>query len=161
MRPLQTILLATDFSERSDAAFRQACSLTRQCGARLYVLHVGVPPLSLTDRSLSPGHSDPLREARLAAVRAHHPAPPDVEVEYRLAEGDPADEVLRAARELGCDLIVMGTHGRSGLSRWFMGSVTEQVLREAACPVLAVKVPAPEEAAAAAEGAELGEISHT
>jgi nucleotide-binding universal stress UspA family protein len=62
-------------------------------------------------------------------------------VEYRVQHGDPAVEILGVAREASCDLIVMGTHGRTGLGRLLMGSVAEQVVRKAACPVLTIKVP--------------------
>jgi len=62
-------------------------------------------------------------------------------VETRLRQGDSAEEILSLAAELGCDLIVMGTHGRSGLGRLLMGSVAELVLAEADCPVLVVKSP--------------------
>ena len=62
-------------------------------------------------------------------------------VERRLAEGDPAMEIPEAARQIGGDLIVLGTHGRSGLRRLLMGSVSEEVVREAPCPVLTVKTP--------------------
>jgi nucleotide-binding universal stress UspA family protein len=60
-------------------------------------------------------------------------------VETRLTDGDPAGEILVVAKKLGCSLIVMGTHGRSGLGRLLMGSVAEAVVRGASCPVLAVK----------------------
>jgi quercetin dioxygenase-like cupin family protein len=62
-------------------------------------------------------------------------------VEHRLAEGDPAEEVLRLASALRCDLIVMGTHGRTGLGRILTGSVAEAVLRKADCPVMVVRTP--------------------
>jgi len=58
-------------------------------------------------------------------------------------EGDVATEILRLAQETGSDLIVMGTHGRTGLARLLMGSVAEQVVRKAPCPVLTVKTPFP------------------
>jgi nucleotide-binding universal stress UspA family protein len=62
-------------------------------------------------------------------------------VERRLVIGDPALEILDEAQESKVDLIVMGTHGRSGLGRLLMGSVAESVVRKAACPVLTVKAP--------------------
>src|SRR5262249_33247405 len=68
-------------------------------------------------------------------------APAEVRVEHRLAEGDAAAEILRVARETNCDLVVMGTHGRKGLGRLLMGSVAEQVVRKAPCPVLTLKTP--------------------
>ncbi len=78
------------------------------------------------------------------------PPDPGVSVERHLLKGDPADEILRLARLSQCDLIVMGTHGLTGLDRLLMGSVAERVLRKAPCPVLTVKVP-PTPAAPAAE----------
>jgi nucleotide-binding universal stress UspA family protein len=68
-------------------------------------------------------------------------------MECRVEEGDAAKGIVNAAQATQCDLIVMGTHGRTGLSRLLMGSVAEKVLRSAPCPVLTVKVPLPEEPA--------------
>jgi nucleotide-binding universal stress UspA family protein len=65
-----------------------------------------------------------------------------------LTDGEPYAEILRVAEDDGCDLIVMGTHGRTGLRRLLMGSVAEQVLRQASCPVLTVKTPFPESVSA-------------
>ena len=68
-------------------------------------------------------------------------------MERRLAvNADPAGEILRVAGELGCDVIVLGTHGRTGLGRVLLGSVAEQLLRKARCPVLTVKLPPPKDA---------------
>jgi nucleotide-binding universal stress UspA family protein len=66
-----------------------------------------------------------------------------------MTEGDAVDEILRVARDADADLIVLGTHGRTGLGRLLMGSVAEQVVRRAPCPVLVVKAPAEREAAMA------------
>jgi nucleotide-binding universal stress UspA family protein len=66
---------------------------------------------------------------------------PKIEVERRLVEGNPATEILRTSEETHCDAIVMGSHGRTGLGRLVLGSVAEQVMRQAACPVLIVKTP--------------------
>lgn len=66
-----------------------------------------------------------------------------VRVRHRLVEGQPVDEILRLAKETGCDLIVMGTHGRTGLGRMLMGSVAEKVVRTASCPVVTVREPSP------------------
>ncbi len=62
-----------------------------------------------------------------------------VSIEHRLEEGIPAAEILRVAQETKCDLIVMGTHGRTGMAHLLMGSVAEQVVRKALCPVMIVK----------------------
>jgi nucleotide-binding universal stress UspA family protein len=144
MLPLHTVLHPTDFSERSEYAFRLACSLARDYGARLVVLHVATPPLALYGEGvILPEPEAHLAEARKRLDQLEAPGP-GVRLERRLAEGDPAAEVLRLAREVGADLIVMGTHGRTGLSRLLAGSVAEQVMRRAACPVLTVRAPFPE-----------------
>jgi nucleotide-binding universal stress UspA family protein len=72
-------------------------------------------------------------------------------VEARLERGDPAAEILRTADEFGAELIVMGTHGRSGIGRLLMGSVAEAVLRDAPCPVLIARSALPEPQAMARE----------
>jgi nucleotide-binding universal stress UspA family protein len=141
MLAIKTILHPTDFSERSDQAFRLACSLARDHGARVIVLHVAPPPMATTVGGVmtpEPGRHDEEYWDRLRRVR---PDDLGVPVEYLLAEGSPAEGVLRAARQTQCDLIVMGTHGRTGLGRALMGSVAEVVVRKAPCLVLTVKAP--------------------
>ncbi len=161
MLAIRTVLHPTDFSERSEFAFRLACSLARDYGARLVVLHVAEPPTAVAGEGvvmLPPAFDlEPLRE-RLQQLR---PEDLKIPVEHRLVQGDAATEILRVAGEAKCDLIVMGTHGRTGLGRLLMGSVAEQVVRKASCPVLTVKtpqrlVPSSEEpvTAAAGKGAE-------
>jgi nucleotide-binding universal stress UspA family protein len=143
MNAIRTILHPTDFSERSDVAFRLACSLARDYGARLIVLHVAEPPMPgagegplMVPRVVE---LEPLRE-RLRQYRP--PEAPDLHVEDRLVEGFAATEILSVANEIKCDLIVMGTHGRTGVGRMLMGSVAEQIVRKASCPVMTVKTPA-------------------
>jgi nucleotide-binding universal stress UspA family protein len=138
MLAIRTILHPTDFSDYSDYAFRLACSLAGDHGARLIVLHVAEPMPVAGQEVLIPAFDlEPLRE-RLQRLRPEDPKTP---VEHRLVEGDAASEILRIAQETKCDLIVMGTHGRTGLGRLLMGSVAEQVVRKASCPVLTVKTP--------------------
>jgi nucleotide-binding universal stress UspA family protein len=107
----------------------------------MVVLHVATPPLVVYGEGVLPpepaDYKDQLRE-RLRQVQA---GDPKVQVEHRLVEGDAPTEILRLAEEIRGDLIVMGTHGRTGLGRLLMGSVVEQVVRKASCPVLTVKVP--------------------
>jgi nucleotide-binding universal stress UspA family protein len=141
---LNAILHPTDYSEHSDYAFRLACSLARDHEARLIVLHVvmtlgaEVVPAGEAGAQLQPeGYQQQLWDA-LRRIQSPDPA---VAVEHRLVEGDPAQEILRTAGQPGCDLIVLGTHGRTGLQRLLMGSVAEQVVRKARCPVLTVKAP--------------------
>jgi universal stress protein A len=160
MLPIKTILHPTDFSERSDYAFQLACSLARDHGARLVVLHVVLPPsaVALRDQVLATG-SDDYRAPLLETLHKLRP-PAEVPVEYRLNEGMAVAEILRVARETPCDLIVIGTQGRTGLKRVLMGSVAEQVVRNAPCPVLAVKAPLPPEESLAAATTAAKESFH-
>jgi nucleotide-binding universal stress UspA family protein len=135
------ILCPTDFSPAAAAAFDLACGLARDHEASVTVLHVARPPVSVVEvaESLKPG----FREALQAQLHALRPPDSTVPVTHLLMDGDPAENILDTARGLPCDLIVMGTHGRSGLGRLVLGSVAEAVLRAAPCPVLTVKAPAP------------------
>jgi nucleotide-binding universal stress UspA family protein len=148
MMPLQNVLYATDFSKPSDYAFRLACSLARDYGARLFVLHVlERPALTYTGVMTAPPPPPLSPEERQAVQERLHrikPSDPAIRFEHLFEEGDPATAILQVARERQCDLIVLGTHGRSGLGRLLMGSVAEEVVRKAACPVLTVKTPLPE-----------------
>ena len=140
MLPINTILHPTDFSESAAYAARLACALARDYGARLIVLHVATPPVAYGDAA-TPSEPTWSRAELHEQLQQVLPEDPLVRTEHRLAEGDAVAEILRAVRTLRCDLIVMGTHGRTGLGRLLMGSVAEEVLRQATCPVLTVKSP--------------------
>jgi nucleotide-binding universal stress UspA family protein len=149
MLPIRTILYPTDFSHYSNAAFQLTCSLARDYGATVVVLHVSPPPVAhgeVVARRQPNGYRDELWQL----LRRYQAPGLTATVRHRLEEGDPATEILRVARELNGDLIVLGTHGRTGLGRLLMGSVAEQVVRQAPCPVLTVKTPGPEPAQAPA-----------
>jgi nucleotide-binding universal stress UspA family protein len=144
MLAVHTVLHPTDFSDRSQYAFWLACALARDYGARLIVLHVAdVPPVVYGDGMLPPDPQELRAAAQRQLDRLQVPHA-DVRAERRLEQGEAVEEILRVAREVQADLIVLGTHGRTGLGRLLMGSVAEQVLRKAACPVLTVKAPFPE-----------------
>jgi nucleotide-binding universal stress UspA family protein len=153
MLPIQTILYPTDFSSSSTYAFRLACSLARDYGARLTVLHVlEQPPLAYPGVMMAPPPPEPSAETRQACLDKLHqvkPAEPGIPVDHLLVTGDPSVAILQIAQDRHCDLIIMGTHGRTGVSRLLMGSVAEKVLRKAPCPVLTVKVPSADPAARA------------
>ena len=155
MLPIHTILHPTDFSDRSEHAFHLACALARDYGARLVVLHVTAHPVIGYGEGVLP--PDPEELARHAWDELNRLEVPggSVRAERRLEEGDPVSEILRVAGESGADLVVMGTHGRTGLPRLLMGSVAELVVRKAKCPVLTVRSPFPhaEHAGAALEAA--------
>jgi nucleotide-binding universal stress UspA family protein len=145
MLKIRTILHATDFSEPSQNAFHLACSLARDHGASLVVLHVAPAPIFAYGGVMTaPPPPEPDRTELLAQLRQLRAPDPKVPVEHVLAEGDADAEILRVARETHSDLIVLGTHGRTGLGRLLMGSVAEKVVRKAPCPVLTVKTPLPE-----------------
>ncbi len=154
MLTVNTILHPTDFSESSEAAFRLACSFARAYGARLIILHVYPRPVTVgevADRRLS---GDP-EAALMTKLYDLQPTDREIEVVYRLVEGNAADVIPDVATQEQCDLIVMGTHGRSGLRRAVMGSVAEAVTRRAHCPVATVRpsVPVPLEPATSATAA--------
>ena len=140
MSIIRTILHPTDFSERSQAALHVASSLARDEKARLIILHV-LPA--------APAHAEGIVQQEWNAYhdklwnRLQRLDVPNsgIELERRLADGEPWQAILRVVQEERCDLIVMGTHGRTGVYRLLMGSVAEQVVRRATCPVLTLKTP--------------------
>ncbi|MDB5313678.1 MAG: putative universal stress protein [Gemmataceae bacterium] len=138
MTEIRTILHPTDFFESSEAACRLACAFARDYGARLVILHVYPPPLTGAE-AVDRGRPDGIEEDLLTKLRDLVPDDRTITVEYRVVEGHPSEVILRTAAEEGCDLIVMGTHGRSGLGRALMGSVAEEVSRKAFCPVATVR----------------------
>ena len=133
------ILFATDFSPASDAALQYATSLARDSGALLLIAHVEELPMPYAGGEMyfaQPEYPNPEIRRMLEMV-----VPPDksVRYEHRLVMGSASDDIVRVADEEGVDLIVIGTHGRTGLKRVLMGSVAECVMRLATCPVLTIK----------------------
>ena len=136
---LETILLATDLSPASAAATEQATELAVRLGARLLVVNViglmqGMVPIA---RSRAVEERDARTLAALGVVRAARAA--GAEATFLLWEGDAADGILAAAEAEGADIIVVGTHSRTGVGRYQLGSVSDQVVHRASCPVLVVK----------------------
>jgi nucleotide-binding universal stress UspA family protein len=139
---VKKILFPTDFSHTGDAALALATSLARDSGAKLLIVHVEEPPVAYGGGEMYYGMPDPATEDLRRMLHEIKPADPAVEYEHHLVTGDPAAAVARLADAEGVDLIVMGTHGRTGLTRLLMGSVAEAVVRRAKCPVLTFKQPA-------------------
>jgi nucleotide-binding universal stress UspA family protein len=137
--PVRTILHPTDFSQPCEAAFEVACSLARDHGAGMIVIHVIAPPPPPLGRALPPPLPATHRDELEDMLRRHKASAPGVQMTCRLEDGDPAGRVVDAALAARCDLIVMGTNGRGGLGRLLLGSVAERVLRTAPCPVVTVK----------------------
>lgn len=147
MLHLKQILAPTDFSEHSDQALRSAAELARQFGAKLVLLHVVPSDIleSISKAHVPPHPMDKVYEDLTHEVReqyARHVAPElrrAVEAEILVLPGVPFLEIIRTARVKGVGLIVMATHGRTGLSHALVGSVTEKVVRKAPCPVLSIR----------------------
>jgi nucleotide-binding universal stress UspA family protein len=164
---VERILVPIDYSEHSNLALQWGASLAQKYGAQLLLLHVVpkaveevsthsagpiVAPYPSYEESLaqhgSSSHSevviiDYVEKAETALndlARTHLQEP--VPTQARVAVGKPTEEILQAASDEGVDLIVMGTHGHTGLRHILMGSVAETVVRTASCPVFTVKAPA-------------------
>lgn len=144
-RPIRRILVPVDFSAGSRVAVAHAAELAREAGAELHLLHVivveGHPdfyfPLSTAPAFRLPELREEGEDALLEMAGGHRTE--RVQVLTRVEVGRPADEIVAAAESLEADLICMSSHGRTGLERTLLGSVTEGVARKASCPVLVVK----------------------
>ncbi len=143
MLPVRTVFCPTDFSERAAPALDVATALARDYSARLVIVHVAPPPILASNLGASvelPTGWETQTRARLDALRVGEQKVPVTRI---LAIGDPAAEILRLAETCRADLIVMGTHGRTGMARLLAGSVAEVVSRAAPCPVLTIRAPFP------------------
>ncbi len=146
---IQKVLCPVDFSETSDLALKYAIGLARVYSADLDVLHVVAPPVtSLPGEHFLGDFVQADMEALATACRervdrllAETPCAEKVAVTPMVVCGVPYLEILRVAAEDQADLLVMGTHGRSGIEHLLIGSVAERVVRKAPCPVLTVKAP--------------------
>ena len=134
---IEKILYPTDFSSYSNQAYFHAIALAENHGASLTVLFVYNP-----EGTPGPdGNAQVDRAFWRSQLEQIRPTDPRIPVRHVFLEGDPATEIVRYGRDAAMDLIVMGTHGRTGMDRLLMGSVAEKVLREAASSVLVVKLP--------------------
>jgi nucleotide-binding universal stress UspA family protein len=145
MITIRRILCATDLSPASEPAWNEAQLLARALDAELVLLHV-LPPLPIPLEGYFPPHLyRELAEGAEREARATLDAwlaklvDPGVKARSRLADGPAALRILDVVREEGSDLVVVGTHGRSGVGRVALGSVADRVLRQATCPVVTVR----------------------
>lgn len=148
MIDLHSILVPTDFSKSSDNALTYAVAFAEKFGAKILLLHVVqdlalfIPEAVLPAPPLVPPVEQFLTAAKEALDRAiRRLNRPGVTIQPEVAEGVTYEEVLRVARERDVDLIVMGTHGHTGLAHVLLGSIAEKVVRRAPCPVLTVRHP--------------------
>ncbi len=143
MNAPKKILVPTDFSEPSDAALDYAVSLAQKLGASIHVVHsfelpvVGLPSGVLTISAEMASRIIDAAQTALAQLSEKYEQR-GVKLETLIEQADPREGVLSAAKKIGADLIVMGTHGRRGLARALIGSVTEAVVRTSPVPVLTV-----------------------
>lgn len=141
----KNILVPTDLSEGAEQALDYACELARTLDATVHLLNViGIPILGVPELGVA------LTSTMIDSLIADNQAALDAAVakragqarfgEVMLRTGDARDLINHAAKEIGADLIVMGTHGRRGVTRALLGSIAETVVRSAPCPVLTVRV---------------------
>jgi nucleotide-binding universal stress UspA family protein len=144
---IRNILLPTDFSECGNYALAYAASLARKFGASMICLHVIEPIVPTVGYS---GMTEPLPIADITEQledSAERELPKlaeceeceGIDIEELIVHGEAASEIVRVARERQVDLIVIASHGRTGLGRILFGSTAEAVVRHASCPVLVVK----------------------
>jgi len=140
---VQRILVPTDFSPASDAAVTAAVGMAEVFGARVELAHIWAPPtMTALDFAFIPSASEIAgyteRLEKLLAEAARKTGLPATRLDRHLVQGEAWSTIVELAKEKQCDLIVMGTHGRSGLPHFVMGSVAERVARASTIPVLIV-----------------------
>ncbi|MFA5515713.1 MAG: universal stress protein [Desulfuromonadales bacterium] len=147
-KDLKSILFATDFSEGSDYAFQYAFSLAKQYGARLNLIHVINEPVDLRGFYVPHISFDKLEEEIEEGARKmmekfcrNHIRNFD-NFDTFIVPGIPFDEIIKKGEELSADLIVMATHGRTGLDHMLFGSTAEKVVRKSPIPVMTIRKPA-------------------
>jgi nucleotide-binding universal stress UspA family protein len=148
MNPIKTILVPIDFGDPSDAALAYAVDLAEALCARVYILYafelpiIGFPDgafvasADVASRIVDAGQK--ALDAAMTRFRGRN-----VEMTPLLKQGDPREVILSIGKEVGANLVVMGTHGRRGIARALIGSVTESVVRTSEVPVLTVHAAAP------------------
>ncbi len=137
MSAWKTICCAVDLSDASRLALVESADLARRSGGELTLLHVHVPPQAVAPLVFEEAQDDAERTFESWRKQAERLA--GRPVRSILAVGDPATEVLRYVHEAAPDLLVTGSHGRTGLARMMLGSVAERLVRHATCPVLVVR----------------------
>lgn len=134
---IRRILVPVDFSECSSKALAYAVPFARQFGAELVLLHVVVPYPSMPE--MGPIDAETVQEARASLAKVVEHLPADVHSQNRLVTGMADVQIVQEAERCEADLVIIATHGRSGLARVLLGSTAERVVRHAHCPVLVVR----------------------
>ena len=152
MSKVKVILQPTDFSEPAAQARAAACEIAREQKARLVVLHVTAKPVVSYIEKTSDLPPEKLQQKLWETLRAPRECEAGVDVQHRVEEGSPVQQIVRVAKEIQADLIVLGAHGPRGPLKWFTSNVTDHIVRESPCSVLIVKDP-PAEASPESEPA--------
>ena len=164
------ILIPLDGSELAERALKPGMALAEQSDADVFLLSVPVIEYAFVEERMGAGFVVPdqmLVQSRRDLKAYHedirtHYAHPNVRIHTAVTEGDEAGVIVDTAVRENVDLIVMSTHGRSGFSRWMLGSVTERVLRQAPCPVLVIREDRPlQHIMIALDGSALSEYALT
>jgi nucleotide-binding universal stress UspA family protein len=141
MSKIETILLATDGSAASEGASDEAIDLAVQVGARLLVVSVlgaSSRPSETSTEAAGPADSRDSLTAKAQAI-AQHAKAAGCNATFLVWDGEPGEAIVAAADSENADIIVVGSHGRSGVSRFLIGSVSDYVVRHAHCPVMVVR----------------------
>ncbi len=148
MIKLEKIIHPTDFSEPSRYALRYAMSFAEEYDATLVIVHVieEVAKAMYFDMLQAPPLADLMADIEKQAERALNDLVPEehrekLTIEHVIRKGVPFLEIVRCAEEMKADMIVCGTHGRTGLKHALFGSVAEKIVRKSPCPVLSVRHP--------------------
>ena len=147
MFSINVIVVPTDFSEQSLTALDYAVGLAGSYGARLKVIFVNEPGLKIADMAWVGVDERAMSEQNAAEARRSiekvvlDRVPVDIPADAEILHGDAVARIIEYASDVNADLIVMATHGRTGLSHVLLGSVAEHVVRKAPCPVLTFKQP--------------------
>jgi nucleotide-binding universal stress UspA family protein len=137
MNARKTILVPVDFSPQSKAALEYAAAFAKDSGAELLIVHA----MDLSIRRIEGLEPVDALGGLDAALHDVKPTDESIPCAYRMLDGPPAQAILKIADEENVEMIVMGTHGRSGVPRLLMGSVAEAVVQKAKCPVLTLRQP--------------------
>lgn len=147
---IKKVLFATDFSEGSSVALPYAVDIAKQYGAKLYFVHVVYDITKATGWyvphvAVGEIYDEIEKSARAEIKKISIDETKGVEdIEHVILKGTPYEEIIRFAEDKEVDMIVLGTHGRKGIDRVLFGSTAEQILRNAPCPVLSVRLKAGE-----------------
>lgn len=148
MKPFDKILTAVDFSESSEYAFEYALTLARQFQSELTVMHVINEPVDLRGFYVPHISFEQLEKeieegaGKMMETFCQNKMGDFTGFSTAVVAGIPYEEIIRKAEETGASLIVLGTHGRTGIDHLIFGSTAERVVRSAACPVLTIRMPA-------------------